>query len=567
MAPSSSSLDNMLSDLHSSKGEKEQEEKTRRSLDMQREIRRSLLRGGNFLQAVIRDDAEIIGKNVREVGFRSRFQAAIVTIHRDGQRIQGKLGDAVLEAGDFLVLNAAADFNQLQDDVQKNLGDIRSAGNIADREFMVAMQVSPQARLVGLTIERAGLRGLPQTYLVTIEREDGTTIHAAPPDEVLKENDILWFVGAMESVTTLRKIPGLVLYGDQVQKLNVDRLERRLVQVVISSKSVMVGKTVREIKFRTKYNAAIIGVHRQGHRLRAKIGTIMLEPGDVLLLDTGAEFLQNFKNDTNFALVSEVENSSPPRFDKVLIACAAAIAMIIISQISATNISLFNAGLLAAGVMLATRCLSGDQARASIKWDVYITIAAAFGLSTALEKSGGAEAIADLLVDIGTSMGGNIWIMVAIYIATALLSNIVANNAAAALMFPIARQVAQEQDIDESLMSFLLMLAASAAFASPFGYQTNLMVYAAGGYNTMDFIRFGGPMQIWQGIVSVAVIGIGYINKDLWPIVWVVSFAATLVVFFGASFASLFQVWLNRRYKRRQSTNDSTALYTPSNGF
>eukprot|EP01025_Chloroclados_australasicus_P010269 TRINITY_DN140_c1_g1_i2.p1 TRINITY_DN140_c1_g1~~TRINITY_DN140_c1_g1_i2.p1 ORF type:complete len:897 (-),score=140.21 TRINITY_DN140_c1_g1_i2:813-3503(-) len=558
---SSAMLDDLLGKLHSNRGalldhqngKKDNGGSSKQRTDPPNGRKLSSYRGGNFLQAVVRDDAEIIGQTVREVGFRSRFSAAIISIHRDGERIGGKLGDIVLEAGDFLVVDAAQEFSALQDDVMRNLSDIRSAGNIADKEFMVAMQIIPNARLIGLTIERAGLRGLPQVFLTAIERKDGSIIHAAPPDEILLEGDVLWFAGAMESVNTLRKIPGLESYGDQVQKLNVDRLERRLVQVVISAKSNMIGKSVKEIRFRTKYNAAIIGVHRQGHRLRSKIGEIVLEPGDVLLLDTGADFVQSFKNDTSFALVSEVENSSPPRFDKVLIACLAAVAMVIVSQVSATGISLINAGILAAAVMLFTKCLSGDQARNSIKWDVYITIAAAFGVSNALEDSGGAKAIANLLVSIGKGLGGDIWIMVAIYIATALLSNIVANNAAAALMYPIASQVASDQGIDQNLMSFLLMLGASAAFASPFGYQTNLMVYAAGGYTTMDFIRFGGPMQIWQGIVSVAVIGIGYLDKKLWPVVWVVSFAATVLVFFGATAVQYLQSWLNRRSKRRLS--------------
>lgn len=247
-----------------------------------------------------------------------------------------------------------------------------------------------------------------------------------------------------------------------------------------------------------------------------------LQAGDVLLLDTGSQFLANHKSDRNFALVAEVANSQPPRFDRVAIALLCAVSAIVLFIAEVTD--LFTAAAAASAVMLLSGCLSGTAARNSVKWDIVVTIAAAFGLSNALESTGAtflqpatqlacanvahcfahhsalpvgaAKAIADVLVAAGRAAGGSIFIQVAMYLATVLLSNIVANNAAAALMYPIAINVAKSEGLDKQLMAYLLMLAASASFAVPFGYQTNLMVYGAGGYSFRDFLRFGGPLQV-----------------------------------------------------------------------
>lgn len=189
-----------------------------------------------------------------------------------------------------------------------------------------------------------------------------------------------------------------------------------------------------------------------------------------------------------------------PRFDRVVVSLVALAAMVLTQLVGIVytdfDVDLIVAALFAAAIMLIAQCLSGEAARASVKWDVIITIASAFGISAAMENSDMAEAIADGLVSAGEAIGGDFFVMLAVYLATMLLSNLVANNAVAALMYPIASDIASKRGIEQGRMSSLLMMAASAAFMSPFGYQTNLMVYAAGGYTIKDFVKFGAPMQV-----------------------------------------------------------------------
>jgi di/tricarboxylate transporter len=167
--------------------------------------------------------------------------------------------------------------------------------------------------------------------------------------------------------------------------------------------------------------------------------------------------------------------------------------------------SLLVCGLVAAILMVALGILSEQEARDAVNWEVYITIAAAFGIGTALINSGVADAIASFLVDVGTAMGiGDAGLFGAVYFATFLISNVVTNNAAAALLFPIAMNAAETTGTDRVLMSYALMLGASASFMSPYGYTTNLLIYGPGGYKYKDFLIFGAPMQIVLWVLSTA---------------------------------------------------------------
>eukprot|EP00892_Ulva_mutabilis_P000905 jgi/Ulvmu1/10815/UM069_0051.1 len=482
-----------------------------------------------LMQARVSPDAhDLIDVSVRDANFRAKFHAAIVSIRREGVTLDGKMGDVVLRGGDELLFDCGDDFDAASPIVAANLTKVSAVESAAGQEFMVSFEVlgkggrkashgstqqlsAPRSAgnlldmksLVGKTVDAAGLRGLPDAFLVTLERA-GTTVHAVKPTQTLQAGDVLWFAAGTEGIISLRKIPGLAEVGDQVEKLGAGVLDRRLVQVVLARTSDLLGRRVRDTAFRSRFDAAIVALHREGARLHQAIGDTVLAAGDVLLLDTGSRFLATYRTDRNFALVAEVSNSQPPRFDRLALALACAGAAIAVYIAGA--IRLFTAAAAASAVMLGAGCLSGEAARHSVKWEVIVTIAAAFGLSNALEATGAADLIANSLVAAGHAAGGPIAIQVAVYLATVVLANVVSNNAAAALMYPIAVGVAQSEGLDVARMSYLLMLAASASFAVPFAYQTNLMVYGAGGYTFRDFLRFGGPMQVVLFVASLAVI-------------------------------------------------------------
>jgi di/tricarboxylate transporter len=376
-----------------------------------------------------------------------------------------------------------------------------SVSALADsRQYTLAMRVEPESSVVGVSIEQAGLRHLPGLYLVQIERE-GESLTAVGPSAVLRAADVLVFVGVVDSVRDLLRIKGLVPENDQVDHLQSARHNRRLCEAVVSGRSDLVGKNVRDARFRTHYGAAIVAVHRDGQRVAAKIGDIVLEPGDALLLEAAGDFAEVHGRDRSFALVRTVDDSAPVRHERALLASAIVVAMIVSNAFGVT--SLLQAALLASLALLFTRCGSLDQARRAFDVPVLASIAASFAIGEALAQTGVAHAVAEALVFVSANAGG-LALISGVYLVTVLLNAFVSNNASVVLMFPIAMEVAEQAGLPMRGVLFLLMMAGSADFATPIGYQTNLMVYGPGGYRFMDFVRFGLPLQAVVAAVTIA---------------------------------------------------------------
>jgi len=530
-----------------------------------------------IIRVVVKSNSSLEGKTAKEIKFRKRYDAAILSLYRAGENvsIRGNLGRIQLEVGDVLLLVTGNGFSWEKDEIKQDLKPYnsnkmqqqqqQSTDDLAllnaasqtdlEREFLIPMRVreSPSLKgarsLVGQTVEAAGLRGLPGLFLVAVEHENGVVDHVVSPDHVLSARDMLWFAGEREAVGSLRRIPGLQSPDAQAEKLKVHKVHRRLVECVLSLHSNMVGKTVREAKFRTLYEAAIIAVHRQGRRVLSKIGEIELKAGDVLILDTGPNFVARYRDDPNFLLVTEIDDSAPPRFDKFYIALAATLAMLISFLLFSGSITLFEPAVFAAGIMIISGCLTPQRARAAVSWDVIVTIAAAFGLSNALENTGVANAIGNALVDLAeVTNTGFTGVLAAVYLATFLLSMVLSNNSAAVLMYEISITAAQEscpvgsEDRCLRQMIYVLMLSASSSFSTPYGYQTNLMVLTVGNYVFKDFLKFGLPMQFWQMVFSLIFV----VFVDVWYISWLI----TTVAFVGIVVARFYR----DKWKRIRST-------------
>ena len=376
-----------------------------------------------------------------------------------------------------------------------------AAGKFADaREYTVEMLVEPASPLVGKSIEHAGLRQLPGLYLIEIERE-GRVLTAVPPHECLQGNDRLVFVGVVDSVIDLQRIAGLKPATNQVFKLDSPREDRRLTEAVISNTSPLVGKTVREGRFRSIYNAAIIAVARNGENIDRKIGDIKLRAGDTLLMVSHPAFFEQQRNSRDFFLVSSLGNVQAVRNERAPLAILILFAMVAVVALG--WLSMLKAAMLAAGLMIITRCTTGRIARRAVDWQVLVVIAASFGIATALQNSGAASAIAEWIVSFAQDIP---WLALAlVFAATALFSALATNNAAAVIMFPIALSTSAGLGVSFLPFAVTIMVAASASFATPIGYQTNLMVYGAGGYRFKDYVYFGAPLTVLVGIVTVAI--------------------------------------------------------------
>ncbi|MEA3638750.1 MAG: SLC13 family permease [Lamprobacter sp.] len=374
------------------------------------------------------------------------------------------------------------------------------------RRYTTEMLVSTESPLAGKSIEAAGLRQLPGLFLVEIERR-GQLMPAVSPQVQLAVGDRLVFAGILDAVVELHRIRGLVPATNQVYKLGGPRQDRCFVEAVLSNKCPLVGMSVRKGRFRGYYNAVILALSRNGERVHRKIGDIILEAGDTLLLETRPDFVLQQRNSKDFLVVSQFGDEHPLCHDRAPVAIAIVVAMVAV--VAVELLSMLESALLAAGAMILTRCTPDRVARRAPDWQVLILIATSFGIGAALEKTGAAALLAGSLIELA---GGIPWLALGLlFLAAALLTAMATNNVAAVLLFPVVIDSARLMEV--SVLPFLvtLMVGASASFSTPIGYQTNLMIFNVGGYRFADFMRIGIPLTALIGVVTVGLV------PFIWP--------------------------------------------------
>ncbi len=386
-----------------------------------------------------------------------------------------------------------------------SVGAFDQADGEAGRNFTVEMMVTKDAPFANQTVEKAGLRNLPGAYLVEIDR-GGDRMVAVGPEQTLRSGDRLIFAGVVDSVVDLQKIRGLVPATDEVFKLDDPRPNRRLVEAVVSPQHPMIGQTIREGGFRSRYSAAVIAAHRGGERLNQRLGDVRLRAGDTLLLDTHPRFVTQQRNRQDFILVSAVEGSESARHERAWVALGFLVLMVLLTTL--TPMRLVTAALLAAGGMIVTGCCTPDQARQSVNWRVLLMMGGALGVGAALESTHAAVSVAQLLVQAFTPLGP-VAILGAIYLAAMLITSLVGPIGTVAMMFPVAKAAALAAGLNFEPFAIALMMTAAASFATP-TYQTNLMVYGVGGYRFNDYLRIGLPLNFLVMAVTLTIA----------PIVW-----------------------------------------------
>jgi di/tricarboxylate transporter len=342
---------------------------------------------------------------------------------------------------------------------------------------------------------------LPGLFLFEIERE-GIGISPISPEEILRSGDRLVFAGAVSTIVDLQRIRGLVPVAEDEEPWQPDP-RYPLVEAVLSRSSPLMNRTLRDADFRAVYDAAVIAVHRNGERVRGKIGDIIMRAGDTLLIQGAPGFLRARRNSPDFYLVSEIPESTPPRHNRAWLAAGVFLTMVVLAATRVLPIAL--GAFVAGGILIATRCISGAGARRSVQLHVLVVIGAGLGIASAIEKTGAGAAIAGLLVEHSRSFGP-LAILATIYVVTNVMSELLHHNASVALMFPIAVAAAEQVGVDPRPFAIAVAIGASCAFASPVSYQTHLMVYGPGGYRYTDFVRVGAPLNVLCAVIAIALI-------------------------------------------------------------
>ncbi|MFQ3191067.1 MAG: di/tricarboxylate transporter [Paraglaciecola sp.] len=373
--------------------------------------------------------------------------------------------------------------------------------NTEYNSYFIEADVDVDCELIGKSIEENHLRNLPELFLIEIAR-DGKLITPVTPDVVIQSGDKLIFSGNIQHVGNLDHIKGLNLFAES------NGLEREnLTEVIISNRAQIIGQTLKALGFRALFDAAVVAIRRDGESLSGKLGEIRLQSGDFLLLATGPDFMQRHNLTKNFFILSEkkMETKLSRIQDWITLG-----GFLITVALAATSVLNLATGLL---FFIATLVLAGvttnNEIKRNIPLNLIVVIVGALSLATALEKSGVIEQIMQLIGPWAASVSP-IWALIMVYVLTLILTELVTNNAAAALMFPLAYGLVQALGVPIMPFALAVAFAASASFMSPYGYQTNLLVFSASNYKFKHFIKFGLPISICYSTIVLTLLKYSY---------------------------------------------------------
>lgn len=364
-------------------------------------------------------------------------------------------------------------------------------------EYFVEAQVEPKSNLIGKSVQDNGLRNLDSLFLVEIIRQ-GRLISPVTPTEIIEAGDKLIFSGDVRQVSTLRQFNGLSLFAQED-----GLLKNNLTEVVIRPGSAVIGKTLKTAGFRARFDAAVVAIRREGERISGKLGEVQIQAGDYLVLAVGDDFSTRTNLTKNFFILSGKKTTdvlSTKKEKLVLLGFVASIASSVLF-----DVVLFKCFVFYVAFLLATNCLSINEIKRRFPIEIWVIVVSALTLATSLDNVGLSELLATSIDQ--QLNGSSVYIaLVLIFLSTLVLTEVITNNAAAALIFPIAYSVAEGLGV--SVMPFVMAVAfgASGSFISPYGYQTNLMVYNAGNYKLKDFVRFGWLVSLTYSMVVLIAI-------------------------------------------------------------
>ena len=372
-------------------------------------------------------------------------------------------------------------------------------------KYVTELRVMPGSPLIGRSIANARLADKHAIHVLELIRE-GEPMWATAA-EALREGDLLLVRGEWDKLSALRD--KLKLEPRPEFKLSessfgaaVDGQSKRLLEVMVAPGSRLSGQTLDELDFTRQHEATVLAVHRRGEVLRERLRDVSLTIGDVLLMLAPRAEVEILRRDERLVVLNEREDSRRPPQRALL---ALLIVTAVIASAALGWLPIVAAAILGGIALVVTRCVGNEQAYQAVDWRVIVLLAGVLPLGIAMQKSGLAQSVASLAVAVGGGLGP-LALLAVIYLLTALLTEFMSNNAAAVLVTPIAFSTAVSLGVDPTPFIVAVLFAASTSFSTPVGYQTNMMVYNAGNYRFVDFLRMGLPLNIMFWVLAVILI-------------------------------------------------------------
>ncbi len=375
------------------------------------------------------------------------------------------------------------------------------------RDYVSEVVITPRSNLIGQTLRLSEIQRKFDIDVLELIR-DGAHFPQPLADKLLAAGDILLVRGSREDLLKIREERGLDMLpdvkfgqgpsGEESLEAELSSGEEKIAEVLILSNSRLTGSTLKDLRFRQRYNATVLAIRRGSEVLRERLGKVPLRFGDLLLVQGPRESFLGLQTSREL-LVLEQRDVESLRQNKAWIALAIIVGVIVVSAFDWMPILV--ASLAGVILMVITGCLKPGELYGAVRWDIIFLLAGLIPLGIAMDKSGTTKWLADQLLLAGGHLSG-FWILTLFYLATTLLTEILSNNATVVLMIPIAVEVAKSLSLNPYAFMFAVTFAASNSYMTPIGYQTNTMVYGPGGYKFLDFTRIGAPLNLILTILT-----------------------------------------------------------------
>ncbi|MEQ9357794.1 SLC13 family permease [Coleofasciculus chthonoplastes] len=369
------------------------------------------------------------------------------------------------------------------------------------QDYVSEIVIPPGSSLVGQTLRSTQIQRKFDMDVLEIIRNE--TRFAQPlADKILQGGDILIVRGKRECLLNIKVERGIdilpdVQFGKKSIEEDLTSGEDTIAEVLILSNSDLAGSTLKDFRFRQRYNLTVLAIRRGQEFVRERLGKVPLRFGDLLLVQGPKQSFVGLQNSRDL-LVFEQRDMESLRREKAGIAVAIGVGVVLVAAFNLLPILV--SALAGVVLMVVTGCLKPGEVYSAVRWDIIFLLAGLIPLGIAMENSGTTKWLADNLVSLGSSFSPY-WMLTFFFLITALLTEVLSNNASVVLLLPISVQVAETLDLNPFAFMFAVTFAASNSFMTPIGYQTNTMVYSAGGYRFLDFFRVGAPLSLLMTVV------------------------------------------------------------------
>lgn len=369
------------------------------------------------------------------------------------------------------------------------------------KEYVSEIVITPGSTLVGQTLRKSQLQRKFDLDVLELIRNRS---HFPQPlaDKTFRAGDILIVRCGRECLLKVREqrdveiLPD-VKFGQQSLEDELSSEEEGIAEVLILASSNLIGSTLKDMRFRQRYNATVLAIRRGQELIRERLGGVPLRFGDVLLLQGPNQSLLGLQTSRDLLLIGQRDVETLRR-DKVGIAIAISLGVVLAAAFEILPILV--SALLGVVLMVVTGCLKPGEVYGAVRWDIIFLLAGLIPMGIAMKNSGATQWLADNLVVIGGNLSGY-WLLTVFYIATVLVTEVLSNNASVVLLLPVAVEVAKSLSLSPLAFMFVVTFAASNSFMTPIGYQTNTMVYGPGGYRFLDFARVGAPLSLIMALI------------------------------------------------------------------